>query len=132
MRKLIAIGLAAALAAASAMVASGPADAGWRGSGWGGPGWGYGYGWNGWYRPGPSVRLFFGGPNFRVGLGAPVYPRYAYPRYRHDPYPRYRYKAGGGGHVAWCSWKYRTYNPGTNLYFKRAGVPAACRSPYRW
>jgi hypothetical protein len=125
MRKFIALGLAVALAAASAMVASAPAEA------WHGSGWGYGHGWGG-YSPGPRVGFFLRGPNFRLGFAAPVYPRYAYPRYRYDPYPRYRVRVGGGSHVAWCSWKYRTYNPATNTYFKRVGVPAVCYSPYRW
>jgi hypothetical protein len=126
MRKLIAMGLAAALAAASAMVASAPAEA-WH--------WGYGHGWGyGWrgYSPGPSVGFSLRGPNFRLGFAAPVYPRYAYPRYRYDPYPRYRVRVAGGSHVAWCSARYRTYNPATNTYFRRVGVPAVCHSPYRW
>ncbi len=33
-------------------------------------------------------------------------------------------------HVAWCLGHYRTYDPATNTYFRRPGVPAVCYSPY--
>lgn len=68
---------------------------------------------------------FFGGPFFLgLGLGL-VAPRY-YPAY-----PAYgaRY---GNAHVQWCINRYRTYNPATNTYFIRKGVPAVCVSPYSY
>jgi hypothetical protein len=40
--------------------------------------------------------------------------------------------AGPQSHVAWCDWRYQTYNPATNTYFIRPGVPAACHSPYAY
>ncbi len=48
---------------------------------------------------------------------------YGYP----PPPPRY-YRANP--HVTWCSHRYRTYNPATNTYFRKPGVPAVCYSPY--
>lgn len=35
-------------------------------------------------------------------------------------------------HVQWCLAHYRTYNPGTNTYFWKVGVPAVCVSPYSY
>jgi hypothetical protein len=49
------------------------------------------------------------------------------PQYAPGPYP-YRY--AGNLHVQWCASHYRTYNPYTNTYFKKKGVPAVCVSPY--
>lgn len=52
------------------------------------------------------------------------------------PPPRYYggyyggYHRGYDPHVAWCFDHYRTYNPATNTYFRRPGVPAVCYSPY--
>jgi hypothetical protein len=51
------------------------------------------------------------------------------------PPPRYRahygyYYGRYSPHVAWCLDHYRTYNPATNTYFRRPGVPAVCYSPY--
>jgi hypothetical protein len=42
-------------------------------------------------------------------------------------YPAY---SGPTSHRAWCEWRYKTYNPATDTYFIRPGVPAACHSPY--
>jgi hypothetical protein len=77
-----------------------------------------------------------------VGLGIlsqaarPHY--YGYPGYTYDypqySYPRYNYRYQGGGytsaHVEWCLSRYRTYNPATNTYFRKPGIPAVCYSPY--
>jgi len=53
---------------------------------------------------------------------------YGYPP---PPPPRnYGYYRGYNAHVAWCLHRYRTYNPATDTYFRRPGVPAYCRSPY--
>ena len=59
---------------------------------------------------------------YRYGYG------YGYP----PPPPRryYRYYRGPSPHVSWCLSHYRTYNPATNTYFARPGVPAVCYSPY--
>ena len=52
---------------------------------------------------------------------------FVYPRV----YPRvYSYR--WSRHVQWCSWRYKTYNPATNTYFRKKGVPAVCRSPYSY
>ncbi len=54
--------------------------------------------------------------------------------YGYPPPPRYygtyRHFRGYSPHVAWCLDRYRTYNPATNTYFRKPGVPAVCRSPF--
>jgi hypothetical protein len=35
-------------------------------------------------------------------------------------------------HVQWCLDHYRTYNPATNLFFIKKGVPAVCISPFSY
>ena len=52
--------------------------------------------------------------------------------YPPPPPPRgyYRYHHGYDPHVAWCLSHYQTYNPATNTYYRRPGVPAVCVSPY--
>ncbi len=47
----------------------------------------------------------------------------------YDRYPHYR-RSYYNSHVQWCLDHYRTYNPATNTYFRKPGVPAACYSPY--
>ena len=46
----------------------------------------------------------------------------------------YRYQYAGNLHVQWCASHYRTYNPYSNTFFIKKGVPAVCVSPYssRW
>ncbi len=53
---------------------------------------------------------------------------YGYP----PPYRPYHHRYYGrySPHVAWCLDHYRTYNPATNTYFRKRGVPAVCYSPY--
>lgn len=59
------------------------------------------------------------------------YDYYYYDSYPPPPPPRYYgYYRGYSPHVAWCLSHYRTYNPATNTYFARRGVPAVCYSPY--
>lgn len=40
--------------------------------------------------------------------------------------PRYR----GNAHVAWCSQRYRSYNPATDRYLGYDGIYHRCNSPY--
>ncbi len=48
-----------------------------------------------------------------------------------NSYDRPYYRTGGPrSHVAWCEWRYKTYNPATDTYYARPGVPAYCHSPY--
>lgn len=59
--------------------------------------------------------------------------RHYYRDYPPPPPQRYHYSGyyrGYDPHVAWCLNRYRTYNPATNTYFARPGVPAVCYSPY--
>ena len=70
--------------------------------------------------------LYFGSPFF---FGFSVGPQFRYM----DPYPRYYGYSNYGYsdlHVQWCLGHYRTYNPATNIFFIRKGVPAECVSPY--
>ncbi len=43
--------------------------------------------------------------------------------------PYYGY-AGPRSHTAWCEWRYKTYNPATDLFYARPGVQEYCHSPY--
>ncbi len=69
-----------------------------------------------------------GGPPY-FGWGAPDY-GYDYD-YGYDDgyYPEYSgddYDA----HVRWCQAHYKTYNPATDTFFIRRGVPARCVAPF--
>ncbi len=63
---------------------------------------------------------------------------YGYSPYQPQPYPYYGYRqpynygygAARSSHVDWCLNRYRTYNPATNTYFRKPGVPAVCYSPF--
>jgi hypothetical protein len=72
------------------------------------PGWGWG-----------------GRSNFYFGFGNPFY--YLPPP---PPPPAYGYYYGGNAHVRWCLSRYRTYNPATDSFFIRPGVPARCVAPF--
>lgn len=111
MKKIIALGLAAVIAAGAAATTAAPAVAAqpkvFFNFGFGpgfGPGWGPG--WGPGYHPGPFYQ----------------------PYYYHARPRMHRVSA----HVRWCLNHYRTYNPATNLYFKKKGVPAVCHSPFRY
>ena len=65
------------------------------------------------------------GPRYYGGYYGPPPPR---PYYRHRGYKKHYY--GGNAHVNWCLHRYKTYNPATNTYFRKPGVPAVCHSPY--
>ena len=51
---------------------------------------------------------------------------------QYQQYPRF----AGNPHIQWCASHYKTYNPYTNTFFIKKGVPAVCVSPYssnwRW
>jgi hypothetical protein len=90
-----------------------------------------------WYPKHYNHHHYYGGPNFAapfflgLGLGY-LTPRY-YPAY--PVYPTYGYGPAygyGNAHVQWCASHYRTYNPATNTFFIRKGVPATCVSPYSY
>ena len=55
---------------------------------------------------------------------------YGYYGYGYPPPRPYGFYRGYSPHVSWCLSHYRTYNPATNTYFARPGVPAVCYSPY--
>ena len=75
---------------------------------------------------------------FGLGFGAafvnPFWGPYYYSYYAPPPFapapPMIYPQTNWSAHVAWCQNRYRTYNPATNTYFARPGVPAVCRSPF--
>jgi hypothetical protein len=114
MKKLLAMTLAVALAVTTVAATTSTASAKHRDWGW----------------------PFAAGALLGFGLGYSVHPRrhYVHPRryYYVEPhayYPKHAYRLSSA-HVDWCLWRYRTYNPATNTFFIRRGVPAVCVSPY--
>ena len=106
MKKILAMGLAAVIAAGGLALTTSTASASHL------------------YRPFPfmypyssGAYFFFGTPGFGFSFGTPRHHSY---RYAMNP------------HVAWCTSHYRTYNRWTNTYFIRRGVPAACISPFSY
>jgi hypothetical protein len=127
MKKLMALGLATAVAVGSLAAVTAPASAqpDWQKKSWN-------KNWNGnknnkwdndwkWRHRhnGGWVAPFVFGSVLGYGLGSAYY---------NQPY----YGSGyyGDAHVQWCMDRYRTYNPATNTYFVRRGVQAVCYSPY--
>ncbi|HVY20861.1 MAG TPA: BA14K family protein [Bauldia sp.] len=105
MKKIAALGLAAAMAATATLAVTASADAKtfWPG----GPFFPHHN-----FYPHHNNGFFFGfsfGPQFG------------------QPYP---YRFAGNLHVQWCASHYKTYNPYTNTFFIKKGVPAVCYSPY--
>lgn len=76
-----------------------------------------------------GVTLGFGWPGYAPYGYYPYRPYYHPYRYAYYPRPYYRPYAyvGGSTHVQRCLARYRTYNPATDTYFVRPGVPARCR-----
>lgn len=132
MRKLLALGLAGALAMGSVAVTAASVSAepkyggwnnewkknkNWKGNNWNGN-WKQHHGFHG----GFWLPFVLGGA---VGYG--LSQGYG-PYYDYEPGPSYRYS---DAHVQWCFDHYpNTYNPVTNMYFVRPGVPAVCYSPF--
>jgi hypothetical protein len=110
MKKIAALGLAGLVAASSLAVTADTASAMPPGP----PppwihhhphgSWGGGWGW--------------GGP-FLLGLGVGTL-------YSNS----YGYQYGWDDHVRWCATHYRTYNPSSDTFFIRPGVPARCVAPF--
>jgi hypothetical protein len=139
MKKIIALSLAATLATASvAATTAGSALAApksgwndnWKKNNWKGGKWKGGNWDHNWRR---SHRGYDGGflLPFVLGgaLGYGLGHSYSAPYY--DYGPSYAYSGDfGSAHAQWCASRYRTYNPVTNLYFARPGVPKVCYSPY--
>jgi hypothetical protein len=99
---------------------------GWRGCGWRGCGWGWGYGWRrGWWVPGAVV----GGVVVGSAIGAAAagaypygYPAYAYPE---QAYPGQAYPQDGDAE-AYCSQRYRSYDPASGTYLGYDGIRHPC------
>jgi BA14K-like protein len=133
MKRALALGLAALVAASSAAVTTAEAQPGWKNGGWN-QGYNYKKRYNKNYYKNYNnynpVAPFLFGSIVGLAIGsalAPPPPPYPY------PYPAYGPDYGyGSPHVQWCLSHYRTYNPQTNTYFVRVGVPAVCISPYRY
>lgn len=112
MRKLFAVGLAALIGAGAIATTAGEAAA---------KSAPYPYGYDDYYRghhP-PLAYLYFGTPIFGFGIRTPHLFHW---HHRHE----------WREHVAWCTSRYRTYNPTTDTYFVRRGVAARCVSPRGW
>ena len=112
MRKLLAVTLAGLVSIGAVAATTGAADA--HSTNY------YRYGYSGYgYYPGPRpplAYLYLGTPFFGLGVRTP----YFFGWHRAHEWNE---------HVAWCSARYRTYNPATDSYFIRRGVPARCISP---
>ena len=113
-KSIIAAGLAATLAATS-----------FAGSAMARPGWNHGH--PRYHHGGGDVGPAIVGGAIAGMLGAAIVNSQG----RYDrPYRGYGYDRGPRSHTAWCEWRYRTYNPATDMYYARPGVRAYCHSPY--
>lgn len=121
MKKIISLALAALMAAATVTAVSGEAAA--KPKHWHNNYFPHGnpYSYNNLYPQG-NYFAFSGAPFF---FGFSIGPQYQYHQ------PRYLYRVGNP-HVQWCLNHYRTYNPATNLFFIKKGVPAVCVSPFSY
>lgn len=112
MKKTLSIALAASIALSAIAVSAAPASA----------------------RNDRAALAIFGAVVGIAAIAAANQHRYDYyygdPHYGYPPPPPRHYYGGYSPHAAWCLDRYRTYNPATNTYFRRAGVPAVCYSPY--
>jgi hypothetical protein len=100
MKKLAAIGLAAAIGTASLTATSAPAKA--------------------------DAGLFIGGLIIGAIIGEHHQP---FKRIFHHR-SHSGWHGGASGHVSWCESRYQTYNPHTNLYYYKPGLQKHCVSPY--
>jgi hypothetical protein len=106
MKKIAALGAVAAIALTATVAATAGADA---------KQWHPMYPQHHYY-PQPHGGIYFSMPFFGMQIG----PRYPY-----------RYHSSARSlHVQWCASHYKTYNPYTNTFFIKKGVPAVCVSPY--
>jgi hypothetical protein len=119
MKKALSIGLAATIAVSAIAVSAAPASA------------------HRWHRNDGAGLAVFGAVLGLAAIAAANQHRYDYGYYDYRPYPGpyygyygRQYYRGYNPHVAWCLSHYRSYNPATNTYFVRRGVPAVCYSPY--
>ena len=112
MKKIAALGLAAAMAVGALSVSGAASAKPWPPH----PPYPMHHNWH------PHSNFYVGTPFF---LGFSFGPQYRYVR----PYPNYSVSYSNL-HVEWCLNRYRTYNPATNTFFIRKGVPAVCVSPY--
>jgi hypothetical protein len=127
LQKLVALGLSAALAVAGLGLTADASNAGSRHYNYNQPHHHHGKG----LRFGLSFGnpYYFGVPQY-YGLPGPFYRPYYRPYvapYAYRPYGYGRTYAWGGGHVQRCIARYRTYNPATDMYYRRPGVLARCR-----
>jgi hypothetical protein len=137
MKRAIALGLAAAVAASTIAITAAEAKPGWKGGGWNNDGnWNQNYNYKKRYKKkynknynnyNPVAPFLFGSiVGLAIGNALAAPPPYPYaPAYGPNYY-------GASPHVEWCLTRYQTYNPQTNTYFIRVGVPAVCVSPYSY
>jgi hypothetical protein len=122
--KLLGAAAAVALMAGSVIATASPATAAPWHHGWGGGWHGGGWGWGG----GIAAGIIGGAVAAATSpLWAPgyydYYPGYAYaPAYAAPPVVAVQ----GGGSVAWCESRYRSYNPATGTFLGYDGMQHPC------
>lgn len=122
MKKIVSLGLAALMAAATMTAMSGEASA--KPKYWKNQYFPHG---NNMYHP--YGNTFYPQGNFFAFSGAPFFFGFSIgPQYQ----PRRHFYRVANPHVRWCLNHYRTYNPATNLFFIKKGVPAVCVSPFSY
>jgi hypothetical protein len=127
--KLLGGAAALALTTGAILASVGPASAQhWRGGGWRGGGWGGGWGW-----PAAAAAGIVGG-----AVAAATSPLWAPGYYDYDPgyaYSPYGYNYGpapsmavapGGGNVAYCESRFRSYDPASGTYLGFDGMRHPC------
>ena len=55
---------------------------------------------------------------------------YRYGDFRHHHKHRHAYRHGVSAHVAWCSGRYRSYDPATDTFLGKGHTRRTCNSPY--
>ena len=55
---------------------------------------------------------------------------YRYGDFKHHHKHRHAYRHGVSAHVAWCSGRYRSYDPATDTFLGKGHTRHACNSPY--
>lgn len=111
MNKILALGLAAAVATATVTAVSSEASA------------------NPYWMMHPHPQMMYHPHSYFGFGGAPFF--FGFPlgrQFAPYPYPNYAYY--NNPHVTWCLQHYRTYNPSTNTFFIKKGVPAVCVAPF--
>ena len=90
---------------------------GWRGRGWRGRGYGRGFG------AGFATGALIGGASYGYGYGGPYYDDYSYGVYDDDVYAA---EPAGSSDDAYCSQRFRSYDPASGTYLGYDGIRHPC------